>query len=358
MAQSSTTRIASELVIIALLIVLVYYGQSVLVPLAFAGLTTVLLISPCKFFERQGFPRISAALICVLLGLLFFILSAHLILTQLIAFRKDLPLISQRLVSSLNDLQQWIVTKFDATPEAVAEYVNTTAEHIFGRTSMIVGTTFFTLSKVLFLVIIIPIYTFLLLIYRNLIVQFILGLFDAAHLPTVHEVLTKTRIVVRSYLAGLFIETIIVAMLHWIGFVILGVKYAILLAVLSAFLKLIPYLGIVAACVMSALITLTTNSPNVVIGLLIVLLVVHLIDGNIIFPIVVGAKVRMNALAIIVGVIVGSALWGIPGMFLAIPILAILKVIFDNVDRLQPVGLLLGEDPSLKRVKKAKKDKP
>jgi len=130
------------------------------------------------------------------------------------------------------------------------------------------------------------------------------------------------------------------------------VKYAILLAVVSALLKLIPYLGILSAMVISMLITMTTNSMGTVWGVFVVLLIVHLIDGNFLFPAIVSSKVKMNALATIVGVIVWAALWGIPGMFLAIPILATLKVIFDSIEPFKAWGILLGDDPRIPTIKK------
>jgi predicted PurR-regulated permease PerM len=136
----------------------------------------------------------------------------------------------------------------------------------------------------------------------------------------------------------------IVAFLNCTLFFIIGVKYALLLGVIAAMLNLIPYLGIFSALVLSVLITFTTNTPTVVLELAIAMVCVHLVDSNILLPRVVGSKVRINALATILGVVVGSMLWGIPGMFLAVPIVAILKVIFDGVTSLEPWGILLGDD--------------
>jgi predicted PurR-regulated permease PerM len=147
---------------------------------------------------------------------------------------------------------------------------------------------------------------------------------------------------------------VIVAILICAGFLILGVKYAILLGIFSALLKLIPYLGIVTACLLTILITVSTNSPATVTGALIVLLIVHIIDGNFLFPAIVGSKVKMNALATIVGVVIGNALWGIAGMFLAIPLLATLKVIFDSVEPFRPWAILLGDDPRIPKIKRGK----
>jgi predicted PurR-regulated permease PerM len=190
-------------------------------------------------------------------------------------------------------------------------------------------------------------YTFLLLLYRQLVVRFLLKSFKD-HTKTVHHILAETRYIIKSYLAGLIIEMIIVACLNCVAFLLLGVKYALLLGVISALLNLIPYLGIFIACILSMLVTFTTNSAGTVVSVGIVLLSVHLVDANILLPKIVGSRVKMNALATIFGVVVGSAIWGIPGMFLAIPIVAILKVIFENVESLESWCILLGDDVAVK----------
>jgi predicted PurR-regulated permease PerM len=209
------------------------------------------------------------------------------------------------------------------------------------------SSTFNTISSTVLYFLVIILYIFLLLLYRHLIVQFLIKSFSEDK-EKVYVILNKTRYVIKSYLLGLIIEMFIVAFMNCIGFFILGVKYALLLGIIGAILNLVPYLGIFIACILSMLITFTTNSGATVIGVAIVLLIVHLVDGNFLFPRIVGSKVKMNALATILGVIIGSSLWGIPGMFLAIPIIAIMKGIFEEVEGLQPWCTLLGDDVAVK----------
>jgi predicted PurR-regulated permease PerM len=97
-------------------------------------------------------------------------------------------------------------------------------------------------------------------------------------------------------------------------------------------------------CVFSALITFTTDSTATVVGVVVALIIIHMIDSNILMPKIVGSKVKLNALAAIVGVISISAVWGLAGTFLAMPILAIMKVVFDEVEQWRPFGLLMGDD--------------
>ncbi|RZL40698.1 MAG: AI-2E family transporter, partial [Pedobacter sp.] len=159
------------------------------------------------------------------------------------------------------------------------------------------------------------------------------------------DILCQIKVAVKSYLVGLIIQMVSVATLTSIGFMIAGIKYAILLGVLTGLLNLIPYLGILIAMVVSIFATLTgTPDLSMIFGVIIVTIIVQLIDNNILVPLVVSSKVEINAMVSIVGIIIGGAIAGISGMFLAIPIIAILKVIFDRIEPLKPWGYLMGDD--------------
>lgn len=116
------------------------------------------------------------------------------------------------------------------------------------------------------------------------------------------------------------------------------------MAFIAALLNLIPYLGIFTAAILCLIITATSGKLVILVGVVVVISIVHLIDSNILLPKVVGSKVKINAMVTIVGVIIGNEIWGIPGMFLAVPMMAFLKVFFDGVEDLRPWGILLGED--------------
>ncbi len=146
------------------------------------------------------------------------------------------------------------------------------------------------------------------------------------------------------------IEMVVVAILNCSLLLILGVKYALLLGIMAALFNIIPYLGIFTAIIISMLVTLTTAASVVVmLQVGIALFLVHLLDSNILLPRIVGSKVKINALVTIVGVVCGSMLWGIPGMFLAIPVIAIMKITFERIDALKPWALLLGDMPAKKK---------
>jgi predicted PurR-regulated permease PerM len=148
-------------------------------------------------------------------------------------------------------------------------------------------------------------------------------------------------------MVGLSIEMAIITGINTLGFFIVGIKYAFFLGLLSAILNLIPYVGMLIASIFCMLVTLTTSQDLTdIIWVLVVLMVVQFFDNNIIMPKVVASKVKINALISIFGVVIGGALCGFSGMFLSIPIIAIMKVIFDRVEGLENWGRILGDEVS------------
>ncbi len=140
------------------------------------------------------------------------------------------------------------------------------------------------------------------------------------------------------------IETSIIAALNSAALLILGVKYGLLLGVIGAILNLIPYIGGLIAIILPVLISFITKdgitTPLLIVG---AYMLIQFADNNIIVPRIVSSKVSVNALISILIVLLGGTLWGVSGMFLSIPFVAVLKIIFDRIDELKPWGKLLGD---------------
>jgi predicted PurR-regulated permease PerM len=182
-------------------------------------------------------------------------------------------------------------------------------------------------------------------LYRTLILKFLESVFLKENKSTVYEIIEQVQYMIRKYIIGLLIEMGIVVIAVSTAFTFMGVRYAILLGLLTGLLNVIPYVGIFVALVISSIVTLGTSADSTqAVWVIVTLVVTHLIDSNILLPLVVGSKVRINALITILGVVVGEMIWGIPGMFLSIPCIAVLKIIFDRVESLQPWGIILGDE--------------
>ena len=175
--------------------------------------------------------------------------------------------------------------------------------------------------------------------------RFLVKVFLEENAKLVKDIIKQVQYIIRKYIIGLLIEMLIVAVVVSIIFSLMGVKYAILLGVITGLFNIIPYIGIFTAIIISSLITFATAAvASKVLWVVIVLVITHLIDSNVLLPVIVGSKVKINAMITVLGVVLGEMMWGIPGMFLSIPVIAVLKIIFDRIESLQPWGILLGED--------------
>lgn len=198
--------------------------------------------------------------------------------------------------------------------------------------------------------VLVPVYIFFILYYKSLLIEFIRKLFNVSHHKTVVEVLENTQIIIRSYLVGLLIEGAIVAVLNCVGLLILGIEYAIILGITGAILNVIPYIGGIIAIALPMIIAVVTKSWISALLVFVVYTAIQFIDNHYLIPYIVASKVKVNALMALIIVLVGNLIWGVPGMFLSIPILSLVKVIFDHIDPLKPYGFLLGDNipPSIR----------
>jgi predicted PurR-regulated permease PerM len=167
----------------------------------------------------------------------------------------------------------------------------------------------------------------------------------------VSTVLRKVRGAIQSYMYGLLIEASIVATLNTIALLILGVQYAVLMGILGALLNVLPFFGgILAAALPIMVATITKEGFDTQIGIAIAYIIIQFTDNHFLIPYIVSAKVRINALLSVVAVLLGGAVWGLSGMFLSIPFIGVLKIVFDRIPEMQPWGRLLGDQVEARRI--------
>jgi predicted PurR-regulated permease PerM len=326
-----------------LFVVCIYFLQSILIPLVFSVLLAVLLLPLCRFFERHKVPRVLSILLCIFIAIIVGGLIVYFISSQVAHFSEDIPKLKERLSAHLNSLHTWMEQKFHISTRKQIDWTNEKLQEQYKNSGKYMATTFNAITGIIIFLGLIPVYVYLFLYYRNLFIEFLIRVFRRENKNKVGDVLKETREMIQKYISGLLIEAVIVAILNSVGLLIVGLDYAILIGVIAAILNVIPYIGGLIAIVLAIAMALVTSEsllfPVLVVG---VLLLVQLIDNNFLIPHVVGSKVSINALISIVVVIAGGALWGIWGMFLSIPFTAILKIIFDRIEGLKPLGLLLG----------------
>lgn len=339
-------RLALILLSLSLIIAILYIGGNIIMPLLLAMLFAILLRPVVVFFNKKlRIPHVIAVLLAVLFFIIFVLSVVFFISWQVTDFVEDWPKIKYNMTMNYEHLQRWIKDSFNISYKKQETYLESVKNDSLTNKQELVGSTLSTFSSTLLNLVLIPLYTFLILIYRNLFKKFLSKLVAQKNHSTLVDILFEIKQVVQSYIVGLLIEMGIVAVLTTTGLMIIGVPYAILLGTITAVLNLIPYIGILCAGVISILVALTNSTEfSVAIGVVAVNSIVQLIDNNFLVPKVVASKVKLNALVSILAVFVGGAIGGVMGMFLAIPISAILKVIFDRIEDLKPWGYLFGDD--------------
>jgi len=351
------TKLAAILVSLIAIGYLVIAGKQLLSPLLFSGLLSILLLPFANWLERRGhLSRSSAAIIAVVLTIVVIGLVIYFVGEQLTRLGSDWPQFKEQLSSSIDKLQQWIYDTLHVRRKDQLNYVKDATGKLMDSGTVVLGATIISLSSMLLFLAFLFIYTFLFLVYRSLIMKFFIAVFLENNTRVVKDIIAQVQVIIRQYILGLLLEMAVVATAVALVFSLLGVKYAVLLGVVTGLFNLIPYVGIFTALALSSLITFATAAGGgQVISVAITLVVIHLIDSNVLLPLIVGSKVKINALITVIGVVLGEMIWGIPGMFLSIPVIAVLKIIFDRVDSLKPWGILLGDEHLKKKVKKARK---
>lgn len=342
------------LVLISILLIgfLARIGKTVLAPLFFSVLMALLFLPFANVLERKlRFSRVLSTFSSLLVMLIVLSALVYFFSVQLSDFAKDFPVLKEQVAKSFNDLQQWVSQTFNVKIQKQASYINQGLEKLLSSTAIILSFTVTMFSSTLAFFAFSALFFIFILNYRRLLYQFVTSLFRQQHFERVNDAISEIQKIIKEYISGLFIQIIIVSILTALLLSILGVKYAILLAVLTGLLNVIPYIGIVFSCLIACLISFATGG-NHTLFILLGYLGIHAIDANLTLPLVVGSKVKINALFTFIGLLIGEELWGISGMFLSIPFLAILKIIFERVEGLEPWGRVLGEEQRPQRVRR------
>jgi len=337
-------RVALILLGLALILLFMYLGKSILIPLFFAFLIAILLHPLAKSMERMRFPRAIAAIISVLVFVAFIGGLVYFFSHQVVRFSKDLPHLEQKFTSKVQGLQGWVSDTYNIDDSVQINYVAKSANGLVNTAVNSIATTFFGMVKFVVLTIFFLIFTFFILFHRRLLMHFLLALFHSDHSKRVRSVVLEVHSVINSYVVGLLLEMLVLGILIFTALTIAGIKYALLMAVLAGVLNIIPYIGIYTALFLSMFITLANGTGAQVLAIAVIFIVAHFIDANIILPRIVGGRVKLNPMITIIAVLIGSLLWGIPGMFLFIPLMAILRIISEEVEDLKPWSILIGEE--------------
>lgn len=326
---------------LSLVVLVLYMLADLLVPIAFSVLLSILLNPLYNRFRRLKIPKILAISLTLLLMVVFVGAILYFLSSQMIQFGDTFPALKAKGGQIITEIETWIQQAFGLSIQKQMQLLNEAANNNKALVGQTIG-SLFGLFSVLFLI---PVYIFLLLFYKELILNFLYEIFSEENTNNVAEILTQTKSAIQSYIVGLLIEALIVAVLNTIALLLLGVKYALLIGVVGAILNMVPYIGGIIAIALPILIaTVTKDGYGTQLGIIIAYSVIQFVDNNLLVPRIVSSKVQINALVSIIVVLLVGALWGVSGMFLSIPMVAVLKIVFDRIEDLKPWGKLLGDE--------------
>lgn len=338
-------KFACTLLALYLIVVIIQATETVLVPLLFSILIAISLFPMARFFEKRlRFGKALAAIVAVIIaiiilgGLLWFIIN------QSINIGKDASAIQDKIMSVITSCSDYLHDKFGIEQSEIIQKLREEGNKQLSNAGAYATTFFGSLGSVLTNFIMVPLYTFFLLYYRDFFREFFFKAFKKTPNEIVNNVLNKIYYVVQSYLIGLVTVMAIVAVLNTVGLMFMGIEYAWFFGSLASLLMLLPYIGITIGSILPALFALATkDSYWYAVGVIGWFQVVQFLEGNIITPNITGSKVSINPLMSIIAIILGGMLLGFTGLILALPLVAVLKVLFDSMPSTEAYGFVIGE---------------
>jgi predicted PurR-regulated permease PerM len=318
-------------------------AQDIILPVIYATIIAILISPLVNFLVKKKINRTISIAGVLLITLMILTILIILLSSQASLLSEALPQLTDKFQEFFNQTVTWISGYFNISEQKINAWVDNAKTELINNSSANIGITLTTIGGFLVVALLTPVYIFMILFYQPHLVKFIHKIFGAGNDNKVSEILIETKTIIQSYLAGLFAEFVIVAIMNSAGLLILGIDYAILLGIVGALLNIIPYIGGLIGVVLFMAIALVTKSPVHVLYVTALYSLIQFIDNNYIVPKIIGSKVKLNAFISLIAVIAGAALWGIPGMFLSIPLIAIIKLILDRIEPLKPWGFLLGD---------------
>lgn len=333
------------LLILVLLVTILIYAKPFLMPLVFAALLAMLLLPLSRWMENKNVPKAIAIIVPILLLILCFAGLIALLSWQASDLAENASQLEKKIMAQYEQLQQFISSKFGISPERQEEIAKKQQPSAPGKVASIVAGIVGGIGGLLANTLLVMVYIFLFLYFRAYIKRFIIRLVRHGQEAKAEAIIHNAQQVTQKYLMGLALMIVGLWIMYSIGFSIVGVEHAIFFAILCGLLEIIPFIGnLIGNSLTVIMVLLQGGGLPMVTGVLITYAIVQFIQSYILEPLVVGRKVNINPLFTIAGLIAGEQIWGIGGMVLAIPVMGVVKIVFDHVESLKPYGEFMGED--------------
>lgn len=337
-------RLTFILLFLILLFFILVEFKFYLTPLVLGVLFAYLLFPVANFIEHRKIPRILANIITIVIGLSIIYGVGFLVYKQFKIFLTDLPALKHQASSNITKLFSSIENSFDIETGELKTEAIILAQDFFESPGDTFQSAFGATFNTLFSFFIMPVYVFFLLFYRDKFKNFVLMLVPQNRHAVAERIIGDVNMVTIRYMTGVFIVVSILVVVNSVGFLIIGLDYAILLGVIAAIMNFIPYYGTIIGYLFPFLFAfLVMDSPSYAFWVAFQFIIVQFSENNILTPNIVGSHVNINPFMIILAITFGGVVWGVAGMFIAVPIVSVLRVLGENIDELSPLGYLLGQ---------------
>ncbi len=324
---------------------ILYVGRDVFVLLSFALLIAFIVYPMCVWLERKRVPRMGAIVLSILLLLVLGSGFVALLFRQFVRFLNQWPTIQPKIMNALSNLSQTIMDTYSISKEQQVQWLkqlaNDNSMNMVSYLFNIVSASSFSLV----LLVLVPIFAMFILFYRHVLVSVCYRLFPDEKREDIRNILLLTVNTYYNFIKGMIVVYAVVGVLNSLGLYLLGVPNAILFGFTASILTFIPYVGIIVGSLLPITMAwLTYNSIWYPIGVVLIFTVVQYLEANLIFPLAVSSRLKINTLATLVAILVGGLLWGLSGMILFVPFVGILKLIADQHPAMKTWSILLGTE--------------
>ena len=345
MNNQQLIRVSTVLFIVSVFFVGIILAKDVLIPIAVSVFFTYLLYPVVREIEKRGIHRAIAILLVLLLSLIILGGIALFLSVKISNMDIDLSGLKQQFNEKIDSFLQVIEVRLGVQGDTITRYFSKASGNIFSSWESQFGKFFSATTTTIFQIGLLPVYTFFLLFYRTKTAHFIFRLAGRKNKRKTLYILREISTVTTKYIGGLLVVVLILAILNSTGLYIIGIPHALLFGVVAAVLNLVPYIGTFVGGLLPILFTLFTSPDpfKTILQIFILFSAVQFIENNLLTPNIVGNNIQINPLAIILGLLLANMVWGVAGMLIVVPCLAILKIIMRNVDELKPFAFLISD---------------
>jgi predicted PurR-regulated permease PerM len=329
-----------------LFFLLLSYGKPFLVPILIAAFLSMLLVPLCLQLERK-LPRGLAVVISVLALLSVVAVIVYIVSTQVSNIAGNAEQIERNISAKVQKVQEFVTRSLGIPQQKQQQVIQQQQQASTGKISSVISGFFTSLGGLLTNFIVVLVYVFLFLYFRDHFSQFLLKIVPPKDKTNARTIVHDAQRVAQKYLTGLAIMIACLWVMYGIGFSIIGVKNALFYAVLCGLLEIVPFVGNLTGVSITVIMSLAQGGNlKLVVAILITYGIVQFLQTYILEPLVVGRGISIHPVFTIMGIVGGEVLWGIPGMVLALPIMGVIKIICDHIEPLKPYGFLIGEERS------------